>query len=81
MLETGRVRPSSLGEWPRSCDGTDSCDKAGPETVCVRGFATVSVRDSLSANPTFWCSLVIKMNSQTVIGKLSVSASTYASSY
>ena len=47
--------------------------RAGSETVSVRGSATVPVRDSLSANPFSRCSLVIRMNSQTVIGNLSVS--------
>jgi hypothetical protein len=50
-----------------------SAAPTGSETVSVRGSATVSVRDSLSTNPFSRCSLVIRMNRQTVRGMLSAS--------
>jgi hypothetical protein len=59
----GRVAPAALAH-------RELVRRAGSETLSVRGSATVPVRDSFSANPFSKCSLVIRMNSQTVIGKL-----------
>ena len=49
----------------------------GSETVSVRGSATVSVRDLLSASPFSTCSLVIRMNRQTVADRQAIGVITH----